>query len=332
MVRDGRVQPASTYTGSGGLGAEVSDQVRDDLLLEQLDSGATIVLQGLHRIWPPLRAFTQDLAGSLGCAVQANAYLTPAGNTGFQTHYDTHDVFVLQIAGRKHWRIHEPAYADPLERQAWGGLADEVSAQSAGPPYLDHVMAPGDLLYLPRGWLHAASALGRRACTSRWDSASYALPHRRGAPWVSRPATSRCAAACRSAVDLTDPAALNHTWWRPSDALPRLAGFGIARGCSPAAAVDGVDGHPARTRTAGSAPGLRRLADREQRRRSPTRPAVRPVPRLGPFGRPDHHPAGRLPIRARHPPQWSPGPRQRPARPSDDFAGLVLVRRLLAKP
>jgi bifunctional lysine-specific demethylase and histidyl-hydroxylase NO66 len=159
VVRDGKVLPASRFTGSGGLGAEVADQVRDDLMLELLDSGATVVLQGLHRIWPPLRAFCQDLAGSLGCAVQANAYLTPAGNTGFQTHYDSHDVFVLQIAGRKHWRIHEPVYADPLERQPWGGYAEEVSAQSSGPPFLDHVMAPGDLLYLPRGWLHAASAL-----------------------------------------------------------------------------------------------------------------------------------------------------------------------------
>jgi len=159
VVRDGRVQPASAYTGGAGLGAQIPDQVRDDLLMELLDGGATVVLQALHRLWPPLREFCADLEGSLGCAVQANAYLTPGGNTGFATHYDTHDVFVLQIAGTKHWLIHEPVYADPLERQPWGGRADEVAAQSSGPPYLDHVMVPGDLLYLPRGWLHAASAL-----------------------------------------------------------------------------------------------------------------------------------------------------------------------------
>jgi ribosomal protein L16 Arg81 hydroxylase len=159
VVRDGRVQPASAFTGGGGLGAEVADQVRDDLVMHLLDEGATVVLQGLHRIWPPLREFCADLAASLGCAVQANAYLTPGGNTGFAAHYDTHDVFVLQVAGTKHWQVHEPVLADPLEQQPWGGRASEVAAQAVGEAYLDHVMSPGDLLYLPRGWLHAASAL-----------------------------------------------------------------------------------------------------------------------------------------------------------------------------
>jgi lysine-specific demethylase/histidyl-hydroxylase NO66 len=46
--------------------------------------------------------------------------------------------------------VHEPALADPLERQAWGGRADEVAATAQGPAALDVVLAPGDALYLPR--------------------------------------------------------------------------------------------------------------------------------------------------------------------------------------
>lgn len=159
IAAGGKLVPTSAFTGGGGLGAEVGDQVRDDGVLDQLTRGATLVLQGLHRIWPPLRAFCLGLAGDLGCAVQANAYLTPAGNQGFATHYDTHDVFVLQVAGTKHWQVHEPVQPDPLERQPWGGYAEEVAASAAGPAFLDHVLAPGDLLYLPRGWLHAAAAI-----------------------------------------------------------------------------------------------------------------------------------------------------------------------------
>jgi ribosomal protein L16 Arg81 hydroxylase len=163
VAKEGQVLPAARYTGGGGAGAEIGDQVLDERVLELYAAGATLVLQGLHRIWPPLIDFARDLAGQLGQPLQVNAYLTPAGNRGFATHYDTHDVFVLQVDGRKRWRIHEPVLPDPLERQPWGGRADEVSAVASGPPALDVVLAPGDALYLPRGWLHSAEAQGERS-------------------------------------------------------------------------------------------------------------------------------------------------------------------------
>ena len=159
----GTVLPASSFTGSGGAGAEVSDQVIDDKVMRLYADGATLVLQGLHRIWPPLIDYARRLGAELRQPLQVNAYLTPAGNKGFATHYDTHDVFVLQVDGTKRWRIHEPVLPEPLERQAWGGRADEVGAVADGPATLDVVLAPGDALYLPRGWLHSAQAQGERS-------------------------------------------------------------------------------------------------------------------------------------------------------------------------
>ena len=162
VAKDGELVPPDRFTGGGGAGAEISDQVLDERVLALFASGATLVLQGLQRIWPPLVGFAARLAPELGCPVQVNAYLTPPGNRGFATHYDTHDVFVLQVAGRKHWRIHRPVLPDPLERQPWGGRAEEVASTAEGPPVLDVTLEPGDALYLPRGWLHAADALGER--------------------------------------------------------------------------------------------------------------------------------------------------------------------------
>ncbi|GIJ61557.1 cupin domain-containing protein [Virgisporangium aurantiacum] len=160
VARDGTVLPKAEFTGSGGAGAEIGDQVLDEKVLGLLCDGATIVLQGLHRTWAPLASFTARLHHDLGHPVQINAYVTPAGNRGFATHYDTHDVFVLQIAGRKRWTIHPPVMVDPLPLQAWGGRSDEVAAAASGPAAIDRVFTPGDALYLPRGWLHSAEAVG----------------------------------------------------------------------------------------------------------------------------------------------------------------------------
>ncbi|MGC5020048.1 cupin domain-containing protein [Micromonospora sp. DT47] len=163
IARDGDLVPAARWTGGGGAGAEIGDQVLDERVLEQYAAGATLVLQGLHRIWPALVDFARDLGTAVAQPLQVNAYLTPAGSQGFATHYDTHDVFVLQVDGRKHWRIHPPVLPDPLEKQPWGGRADEVSATAQGPAALDVVLEPGDALYLPRGWLHSAQAQESRS-------------------------------------------------------------------------------------------------------------------------------------------------------------------------
>jgi hypothetical protein len=160
VAKDGTVIAASRYTRPGGVGAMVADQVADDRILELFLDGHTVVLQGLHRLWPPIIDFAGALTTDLGHPVQVNAYITPRSSTGFSAHYDVHDVFVLQIAGEKRWRIHEPVLVDPLRDQPWEGRAADVAARASEPPLIDEVLRAGDALYLPRGYLHAAEALG----------------------------------------------------------------------------------------------------------------------------------------------------------------------------
>ena len=93
--------------------------------------------------------------------MQANAYVTPPSSRGFSAHYDVHDVFVLQLAGHKHWTVHAPVHPDPLRDQPWNDHAGAVAARVRDEaPAIDTVLDPGDAMYLPRGWLHAATALG----------------------------------------------------------------------------------------------------------------------------------------------------------------------------
>jgi hypothetical protein len=160
MAKEGTVLPAARFTRGGGAGASIADQAADDKVLAAMADGATLVLQALHRTWPPLVDFGATLAGELGHPVQINAYITPPQNQGFAPHYDVHDVFVLQVSGRKRWTIHEPVVPHPLDNQPWESVRDEVAARAAGAPLIDTVLEPGDALYLPRGTIHSAVAQG----------------------------------------------------------------------------------------------------------------------------------------------------------------------------
>jgi hypothetical protein len=160
MAKDGAVRPAKSYTRGGGAGAGIADQAADDKVMSALADGSTLVLQALHRTWPPLVDFGSALAAELGHPVQINAYITPPQSQGFAAHHDVHDVFVLQVSGRKHWTVHEPVVRDPLSNQSFDGFKPEIEARVAEAPTIDTVLEPGDALYLPRGTVHSAAALG----------------------------------------------------------------------------------------------------------------------------------------------------------------------------
>ncbi len=183
IAKDGAVVDPSRFTSPGGAGAEVADQVSSDSVLRLFSEGSTVVLQGLHRLWPPLIAFADQLAADLGHPTQVNAYITPPSSRGFSPHYDVHDVFVLQVAGEKHWTIHEPVLTDPLRSQPWSQRAEAVAAAAEREPVIDTVLRPGDALYLPRGYLHSATALGEVSAhltigvhpVTRWGAVESAL-------------------------------------------------------------------------------------------------------------------------------------------------------------
>jgi ribosomal protein L16 Arg81 hydroxylase len=158
MAKEGSVLAAERFTAPGGFGAQVPDQVDSAMVLREFADGATIVLQGLHRTWPALSAFTRRLVAELGHPAQVNAYITPESSRGFDPHYDVHDVFVLQVSGEKHWLVHAPVREHPRADEPWSGRRAAVEARAREQPVIDVVMRPGDALYLPSGWLHSAVA------------------------------------------------------------------------------------------------------------------------------------------------------------------------------
>lgn len=110
--------------------------------------GFTVVLNQVHRRSATVGRLCRALQTALHHLVGANLYLTPAGAQGFLPHVDTHDVFILQLHGAKEWHVSDPRLELPLAR-GHHGKQDLHSART-------YALTPGDVLYLPRGFRHAA--------------------------------------------------------------------------------------------------------------------------------------------------------------------------------
>ncbi len=116
-------------------------------------SGATIVISGAQRRFTRLADLCRTVSQEFCMRSQANAYLSPGSNQGFKPHYDTHDVFVLQVSGSKLFRFYHSDVALPFSEETFP--ADYVVKDTVQETIL---LTAGDTLYIPRGIVHDAVA------------------------------------------------------------------------------------------------------------------------------------------------------------------------------
>jgi len=88
------------------------------------------------------------------CSGQVNYYVTPANSIGFGCHYDLHDVVVVQLFGSKRWKIWDKPFYLPYSRESFFNLPAEAQEELRSGKYREIVLREGDILYLPRGYLH----------------------------------------------------------------------------------------------------------------------------------------------------------------------------------
>src|SRR5215203_1332978 len=156
LVRGGATVPAHDVTRRAGIGnRDLDDVVAPNRVVARYRAGDTVALQGLHHTNPHLARLANNLALALDHPVQVNAYLSPPSVSGLDLHFDYHDVFIVQLGGRKRWRVWSPLARtiDPVKsrRTIAAPRFDEL-----GDPLLDVTLRVGDCLYLPRGYPHAA--------------------------------------------------------------------------------------------------------------------------------------------------------------------------------
>ena len=144
MVKFGCDQQSSDYLGPD----RIADPRR---VLAMFQDGWTISLNRMQNHLPALASLCHAVSAQFSARFQTNLYLTPPGAQGFKPHWDTHDVFVLQVHGAKAWSIYDTKIALPLVGQGFN-----QQQQDPGPISDEFVLRQGDTLYCPRGLMHAA--------------------------------------------------------------------------------------------------------------------------------------------------------------------------------
>lgn len=125
-------------------------------LFELISEGATVALNRIDRHSWPIRSLCHEISRLTGERATANAYLAASGTGSFGKHWDTHDVFAVQLRGRKRWRLFAPTFPLPLSTQT--SLHHKAACPTT--PVFDEILEAGDLLYVPRGWWHLAEPIG----------------------------------------------------------------------------------------------------------------------------------------------------------------------------
>ncbi|MEG4283567.1 cupin domain-containing protein [Microcoleus sp. A006_D1] len=132
---------------------KVLDESENANLIKLCQSGATLIVNQVHKLIPEIAEFAAEVKADLGYPNQVNAYCSWPEKQGFSSHYDTHEVFILQTDGIKQWYV----FADTIKYP----LIDQKSSTfppPETPPYLTCTLHPGDVLYIPRGHWHYAVA------------------------------------------------------------------------------------------------------------------------------------------------------------------------------
>ncbi|RGE48812.1 hypothetical protein MHD_02375 [Mannheimia granulomatis] len=130
---------------------------QEENLYSFLRDGATLVANGIVNE-PSIDCFSQEIAQFTGCHIFSSLYIAFNTQRSFKSHWDSRDIFAVQMQGKKRWIIHAPTFRNPLYMHHSKDMPEY--APNLDDVYMDIVLEAGDVLYLPRGWWHDPIPVG----------------------------------------------------------------------------------------------------------------------------------------------------------------------------
>lgn len=156
LTREGKPVPATSflsYQANRRRPNQPIPRLQAAELSRELREGATLVLDAVDELHAPITSLAESLESQFHVRIQVNAYAGWRTSHGFDLHWDDHDVFILQVAGRKQWKVYGMTRKYPMARDV------EPTTDKPDTPLWEGMLNDGDLLYIPRGWWHVATPL-----------------------------------------------------------------------------------------------------------------------------------------------------------------------------
>lgn len=165
----------ATTTTRRGQAVAMVDMRRLGRLIQ---TGATLVLDAADTFDPTMEVACCALQWWSRELVQVNIYLTTRDATGFQLHWDDHDVLVVQLGGEKTWEVRGPSRLVPMYRDAQPNTEPSDQLVWAG------TLTAGDVLHIPRGYWHQATR-NDQAADGFSLHVTFGFVQRTGVDWLS---------------------------------------------------------------------------------------------------------------------------------------------------
>lgn len=153
ILRGRAIPPASFFREVPGPRGGTISRLDPSRLDDLIGRGASLVVDGVDELHPPIGALATSLERALHDHVRVNLYASWRSTPALDRHWDTHDIFIVQMSGTKRWQVYAPVRRHPVSDDV------RLDTQLAAEPAWQGMLGEGDVLYLPRGWWHVANAL-----------------------------------------------------------------------------------------------------------------------------------------------------------------------------
>lgn len=151
IVKEGiRADKELIFRGRQVRGKTIDGFMNPQGVRKALADGATLRLNAVSDWHKSVREIAIELINAFpGNGVKSFVFYTPAGQRGMLPHRDPARVVVIQVEGEKQWTL----FAAPEDRNSRAGI--DIDPNSVIDSFC---LQPGDVLYLPHSYPHAATA------------------------------------------------------------------------------------------------------------------------------------------------------------------------------